>query len=367
MEKPARNAGIDLLKLVAMLLVVVFHCVQTLGGLHPKLDVDQSAFLDANIATLDPLNIVLVFLWGLGALGNILFLLCSIWFLTSSKTTKYQKIFQLLLDTFFISILFLAGYLIGGSDLSFKEILGCLLPTCFANNWFVTCYLLLYLIHPLLNMALEHMSKRFSLHLSIILSTLYLVVCTVLPGKYFTNDLVIFVVIYIVVGSIQKWKVYALDKTSLNVVMIIGGLLGYTILILGSEFVGVRFGLFQDAQTRYASDGNIFLILIALGVFNLFRKMSFKSKPLAFLASHTLFIYLIHENILFRTYTRPLYYVWVYSTFGYSHVLGWMLLLAVCLYGGSMLISILYGQTLGRVTKAISGKLCRIKVFRPLE
>ncbi len=350
-----------------MFLIVVSHCVQTLGTLHPKLNVDQSAFIDISLASPNSINIVLVLSYGLGALGNIAFLLCTIWFLTRSRTTKYQKIFQLLFDTFLISIFYLTGYLISGFSLSFKEIIKCLLPTLFANNWYVTCYLILYLVHPLLNMAIKAMNKRFAFHIAIILSFLYLAVCTVLPGYYFSNNLINFLVIYLVMGSLQKWKREAFDQTKLNIWMIVIGLAGYVTLVLATEFAGVQFDLFSSSQLRYATNNNIFLILIAFGTFNLFRRMSFKSKGLAFLANHTIFIYLIHENILLRTYTRPLYYVWVYNTFGYSHVLGWMLLLAVCLYAASVFVSILYGQTIGRVTKAISNKLCRIKLFRPLE
>lgn len=363
----SRNAGLDLLKLFAMFLIVLSHCVQSLGELHPSLNVDQSAFIDLSLASLDPTIIILVLLRGVGVLGNIMFLLCSVWFLTSSRTTKYQKIFQLLLDTFFISVLFMAGYLISGVNLSWKQIVKSLLPTLFANNWYITCYLLLYLVHPLLNAAIGHMGRRFASHIALILSFLYFVVDTILPGQYYGNNLIIFLAIYMVMGILQRRGHPFMDKALPNAVLILVGLAGYVAEVLVTELVGVKLGYFASGQLRWLNNGNVTFLLIGFGAFNLFRRMPFKSKALGFLSSHTLFIYLSHENFLFKSYTRPLVFPWIYDTFGYGHLIGWTLLVSLALFASSLILSLAYKQTLGRLSAWLSNMLSSFKLFSPLE
>lgn len=75
----------------------------------------------------------------------------------------------MILEIWTVSIIILiVTYVILQGNISAKIVLESLFPTTFANNWYMTCYLLFYAIHPLLNKITTFKKSSFlgALHLS---------------------------------------------------------------------------------------------------------------------------------------------------------------------------------------------------------
>ena len=86
--------------------------------------------------------------------GDTLFIMCSAWILCDRTSIKLQKCIKLVLDSFLISVVGL-----GIASIFMKpfitEIIQCFFPITFQMNWFVGCYIIYFLINPLLNNAVK--------------------------------------------------------------------------------------------------------------------------------------------------------------------------------------------------------------------
>lgn len=125
-------------------MIVLYHTNGTMSsGVSQVLPSLSENFYNANIATADLQHLITGFFHHFGAWGNIIFFVCSFWFLCNSKKPiKVNKILQMMMDVYLISVIYLL--VIGQFEvLSIKDIIKSLLPNLFGNNWFITCYLMI--------------------------------------------------------------------------------------------------------------------------------------------------------------------------------------------------------------------------------
>lgn len=106
-NKKERNSSIELLKIIAMFMIVISHLAKSYGTLHTNLPVTQEYFYDLKIASVNINNIIMILLRSLGAIGNDIFFICTAWFLVDSKKSNKKKIIEMLLDVWVINIAFL--------------------------------------------------------------------------------------------------------------------------------------------------------------------------------------------------------------------------------------------------------------------
>lgn len=161
-ENKGRESGIDLLKIIGIFLVVLCHSALTVSVSYPENIVgNTNAFFDSTLATTNIQMSVVSFFRNFGSIGNAVFWVCSFWFLVESKKLKVSKIFQMLFDVWIISVAFLTVSLCMGTNIGNYNIIKSIFPTSFSNNWFITQYLLIYAVYPLLNILIDKIpSKR---------------------------------------------------------------------------------------------------------------------------------------------------------------------------------------------------------------
>ena len=161
-----RNSSIELIKIIAMILIVINHVTRSIQPAQFYADNGQNIALTASPQNIQEfiLNIFCYF----GPLGNSIFLICSIWFLLESSTVNQEKVKRLIIDTWVISVIICVVFLIlGHVNMPEIYIIKSLFPIICCNNWYITCYLLLYLIHPLLNMLIDRVERKKLFGLSI--------------------------------------------------------------------------------------------------------------------------------------------------------------------------------------------------------
>lgn len=105
------------------------------------------------------------------------------------------------------------------------------------------------------------------------------------------------------------------------------------------------------------NNSNIFAILIAISSFNLCKNLKIKSKTINYISSLTMFIYIIHDNILFRTYIRQYIVVFIKDNFGYNHIILYALIASILLFIVASILSAFYKETIQRATRKITNKL----------
>ncbi len=79
------------------------------------------------------------------------------------------------METWSISIILLIiTYVVLHGNISSKILIKSVFPTTFSNNWYVTCYLLFYPIHPILNDIINRMDQRKLFRSTAVLVVLYI-------------------------------------------------------------------------------------------------------------------------------------------------------------------------------------------------
>ena len=356
-----RQSGIELLKLLAMFLIVVSHTIQSIGQISPDNPVYNNNVINLCDSTGNIQYLIMALIWNFVMYGVDVFFVSSAWFLSRKNSFKTDKLVKLLANTWTISVIFLLAYLLAGVHVSGKLIVKSLLPTLFANNWFVTCYIMLYVIHPLLNMICDRAGRR--VHGIIVISGMaYCIVTYVSEYLLFYSRLIIATIIYISVCYLRKYMGDIADRKRLNAALFAGAFAANVVIILLINLAGSRYTFANGLLMHTNVIQNPFIILMAVTSFNIFRCMNLRSRTVNYLSSLTLFIYLIHENILFRTYTKPEIWDSLLIKRGYENILGSCMLFSSVLFAVSVLLAALYDISLNRL---ISSAVPLLNRFHP--
>lgn len=150
-KKPKRNSNLELLRIIAMLMIVAHH-----------FEVYGVGFSTGQTLT-DYYNSIFI---SFGKVGVVLFMMISAWFLCDKKVKK-SRIISVWLKTLiysatigFIIKLFAPSLIPAGKRLLFN-----FLPISTCHYWFVTAYIFVLVISPVLNMVVEKLSKYQLRHL----------------------------------------------------------------------------------------------------------------------------------------------------------------------------------------------------------
>jgi surface polysaccharide O-acyltransferase-like enzyme len=317
------------------------------------------------MATTDIQHLILSMLSYSGEIGNTIFFVCSCWFLLDSKKSNKRKIIQMVLDIWIISVLiFGVIYIIRKGDININNlaILEQFLPTTFSNNWYLTCYLLFYLIHPVLNNFINQMGQKILLRCTLTLSFLYIIysyiIAALLDNRVlFSTRLTLFIAIYFVVAYMKIYLIDFSNNIKLNfIIALIGTIVFYGIIII-ANFIGLRIGFFQNRLLGWNAYGSPILIMVIICLFNVVKNIRFESKVVNYISKLSLLIYIIHENWILRNYYRPMLWQYVYTNFGYDYILGWALILVAVVFAFAFLTSVVYQKTIQKLVMRVSDKL----------
>lgn len=323
----------------------------TVGG-------DSPFIVDISNATVNIQYFITALLHNLGQIGNTIFIISSSWFLLDSKRVKPAKIYGILGDCFVISILFLCIFIFAGYEFPVLYIVRNLMPFTFACNWFVTCYILLYMVHPFLNIIIRTIDKRKLLQINLIFGILYFVIGFLLNNTAFYFSRIIgFIGIYFITAYVKLY----LKKTILNVKIqcffCMIGIVGWLLLMFITNLLGLKTEIFSEQMMRWNIYTNPCFILIAFSLFNIFKTFDLKSKRINYISNLSLLIYVIHCNRIIRDYVRFDIFEYIYTNFTYEYLLLWIILYACVSFVLAIILAVIYKKTVGKVVKRIGDKI----------
>lgn len=351
-----RTSGIELAKIMAIVLIVMAHMVQSLSDENVYVS-SQGYVLDISKATTDVRKIILLIILHMGKFGNALFFISSAWFFLQQQTNKKKKWFFLLVEVWTVSvIIFILSCIIFPGGITKEFFVRSLFPTLFANNWYMTCYLLFYLLFPMLNGIIRRMNQVQLFRCTVCLMVLYIFLGG-MTGRFFATDLTLWVAIYFVVAYIQKYLKKVADDKRINSKMLLFNTVCFVGAILLTEFAGLHISFLSEKMTLWLKNGNPFEIFMALAVFNIARNVHFRSKTINCLSGCSLLIYLIHGNIILKTHVRPAMWEYVYKNYGYSHVILWLFALTIVVVVTTAAIAALYSLLIQTHVNRASDKL----------
>lgn len=290
----------------------------------------------------------LVLLKMLGQWGNAAFTICAAWFLCKGRQVKLGKMVRMVIEVLAVSLSMLLLMITLGVHPFAKDVLKSFFPTTFANNWFITCYLMLYAIHPAINLALEKAGKRGHAAAMVVLCLLYMFLPLVKTDLLWWNRFFAMLAVYVLVAYCRLYLTETLRGMGSGWGAFIVGTLATVASVALLELAGLRVGALSDKMLHFAHDGNPFVFLSAFGLFNVMRSRPFVNARVNRVAGLMLLVYLIHENLIFKMYMRPCAWALIHDGLGYDLLFVWVGLFALCLFLASLLLAYLYTKTLGR-------------------
>ncbi len=368
MNRKERTSGIEILKIAAVFIIVISHVTHTLGtrdnGFISYADIYA---LDLSLATTDIQRIILIIFKHFGALGNLIFFICSAWFLVGDKNVSKRKIALLETDIWSVSVLFLVAFFAFRGHVGLKLVIQSLFPTSFKNNWYMTCYMIIYAVHTHLNKVIDSMDRNRLLTAALVLSFLYLFTGLISYSFFYESDLMVFITVYFIVAYVKKYMNRSAESIKFNACLFLCGTAGFLVSILLLDLAGLKVGALNDKVLHWDRNCNPFLIMMALSLFNLARKEISVKPMINRFAGMSFLIYIMHENLLVRTYLRPRIWLIIHERFGYAHVVFWCIAYSLILFIVSSILSAVYTALLQKPLHQAGlfvYELCRIVFHR---
>lgn len=336
-----------------MVLICICHTAPT--SAYPP---ESSAPFVVGIASSNSQYLLASCMEAAGIIGDVIFIVCSSYFLLESRKMKVGKVALMILNSLVISLIFMSVILALGYKLTAMEIVRQIFPTIFQNNWFVAYYIVFYLIHPLLNRIIHTLDKKalgIAAALLFIECYIFLFVQAEAPG---INKLICFVAIYFIVAYFKYYGSSFTQSKKWNIVVLVSSVVLYYAMMLAVNYIGLEKYAGEECPLFHLFHiNNPIILAFSLSLFNLANRRQFVSKPINFLASLSLLFYLIHHNNLFAKYVQPKWHIWFVEEFGESLLVPDMLILSAILFAAGIALAAVYKLTIERGTAYIADRL----------
>lgn len=296
-----RKINLDLLRVLSMLFIVSLHYLGV-GGAYYNI-------YDGNLAGITPNYLLASWLEALSIVGVNCFVLISGYFLINS-TFKWKKVKQLYFTTIFYSVAFFIVYTIF-YGMSVGAAVSSFLPISMSTYWFITVYLILYLISPYINILCNNLSQAQHRNLILILIVVFSVWKCVLPFAETIDDrkgysLTWFIVLYLCGAYINKYGLKLFKKNYLN----LASYLGISVLMVLAKMAAIvastKFSVLATGQNLLYHYDSITVFLASVFLFVFFTRIRCESvavaKVVGFVAPSVFAVYLLHENFLWREF-----------------------------------------------------------------
>lgn len=280
-----RNLNFELLRIIAMFMVVMLH-VNWFGGLLNgyKPDLYPFPFLICN------------FFEFFCIIAVNLYVLISGYFLSGkSSPFKLEKALKLIFITVFWS------WIIGGLSCLFLEanvndfLFNGIFPIMSSRYWFVTDYIILYMLSPFYNIVLQSLNKTQHLWLLSILLFFFSVVQFLWEPVELSKgySLYWFSYLYVQASFIRKYNV----KFSFKILLLLwGGILLFQ--LIGTYFTKLYGFNYINSRVFNLNYNSLFILVSSTCCFLLFKSLTIKKgkRIICLLSSLTFGVYLIHIN-----------------------------------------------------------------------
>lgn len=297
--RKGRDINLEILRVIAMMMVIVLHYLNKGGLLHdPAADFSSSNLL-----------FWLVECFALSCVN--VYVLISGYYMVNSKFS-FTKLFRTWGQVFFYSVgiavfSVLAGIVPLESFMNVYELLFLCCPVLMGHYWFATSYILLLCFAPLLAAAARSLGKK---QFQVVLVCLLSVFCfakTIMPYQLIYDDQgngILWFVCLFMVAAYLRLHGENLFKGGVRdlFLYVLFSLLSWAYLVLAAIFTN-QTNRFEHMWQQVTDFNFVFVFLASVHLFMLFRQMNIKDKGIfrliAKLAPYTFGVYLLHEHIHF--------------------------------------------------------------------
>lgn len=290
MIKRERESGIELLRIVCILLIIAQHYV--LHGNYPEV----------NTVTFSWQCLFLQIVCGGGSMACDVFILITGFYMIDRESVSMKKSVVLIGEMLFYSLL---GLAVSVCVLNQNYSIAGLIKTAFPilwGNWFCMYYIVFSIFIPYINKGLNALSRQQYLRLVIAVIAVWSIIPTITGHAWKFGDFDTFVFMYVVGGYLGKY--YKSNKTEMKkaIAVVILCTVGYIISVTGMDFLGMKLNkvLFLEKAMYLRNISSIVSVPLAISLVLIFKEIKFKSKIVNTISGSVLGVYLLHDNAIVR-------------------------------------------------------------------
>jgi len=275
-----RESGLELLRIIAICMVVFMHSAGQVQG--------QLSFFNIFVGTLQN---------SICNIGVTCFVLIAGCFGIKRKAKKIITMEVMILFYSLLSLIIqilVENYSLQSALFHHPSMfLKAFFPIVTYRYWFLSCYIFLTLLSPYINDFIESLSKQKFEYLLILLIILFYFFPTFFYFEI-TNDhgkgLINMIICYFIGRYIGLYCGRVVSRTRMLVAFIV---------IIFLEFFGniTLHILYGKAVSIFARDNSIFILFAAIAFFMLFRSFRFKSSVINNIAKHVLAVYCFETTL----------------------------------------------------------------------
>ena len=276
-----RNSSIELLRIIAVLMVITVHYLDASGGgiLAERFVPDFNHSIARIIESL-------------AIIGVNLFVLISGYFGVNQNGINLKRVLGIITLVAFWGLLIYFHNIASGEKFSILGVVKALFPYLFGEMWYIRVYLMLLILTPFINVMLNNLRVRAFTSLFIIILILFSILPSFLPAfkNTYGYDIVHFVMVYCI-GAYLKNGIKRMPPKYLCLV-------AYFVF----SAITTAFSVFGDGLPYWGYDF-ITNVLSSLALFMFFAQFSLFSRIINYVAGSVLGIYVL--NISFpNLYTK---------------------------------------------------------------
>lgn len=342
-----RESKFELLRIVCMLFVITEHLVPHINDMQ---DICGGGYYAGNIVKSFCIIAVNCFVLLSGYFGIKM---------------KVKRIFQLDVIVWFWGITgIVLGAVTGIHILSVKTDILFLLPIITKRNWFLTTYVVLYLISPFLNLVIKKLNKRQFQSLIFLMVTIFYLVPTIdytLNAPTVTLDsgygIVNFVCLYFI-GRYIKLYFGNVKKACAG----LGYFLSCILLFGANHIMSILMGFYFNT---YISYDTVFCLLGAVCLFLWFRELNIQSQFINRIAGYSFAAFIIHMSPFYGDLIWKIAIQISEKSFaGYLFV---MAIVPFLIYGLSMCLEFVRKKLFGKIENIMIAKITENKYVAAFE
>ncbi|MBN8210234.1 acyltransferase [Bacillus sp. NTK071] len=280
-----RDSNFEVLRIISMFMIVVWHVC--LHGVENYVDVSEFA---------GGLN--QAFYYGIKSCTVIavnIYVLISGYFLCNSNF-KWSKVIRLILETLTFSVgIYIVLMFLSLAEFSLNSFLTSSFPIFFGSYWFVSVYVVLYLLSPYINIVIKNLTHKSHFNLIILL---FLINCgwqfiysDINLGVYNGYGLFHFIFLYILASYIRFHGFIIKDYNKFQWLIIFVAMA--LINMISNYIVSGSIG-------RLYSYNSPLVVLTSYSLFMAFKNIHLKASVVNVASSYVFGIYLIHEHPMIR-------------------------------------------------------------------
>jgi len=297
--KPARLANMELLRCVAMMMIVVLHY---LGKGNILADLSEEQITDYGIAAwvLECFCIVAV---------NVYMLLSG--YFSRNSAFKLSRLINLYIQVWIYSVVIGFGAYFAGiypaGEFSFHYVLTLIFPITMGHYWFMTAYVFMYILMPLFGMAIRNMGKK---QMQVAIGLLLLFNCvlkSVIPARLEMDgqgyDFMWYLCVFMVGAYIGRFGGVKITHWVQGMIIYAAGTALIFAELMALHMVYVKTGSLEHIMKISIEYNHIFVLAASVGLFEAFLNIKIKGKAAGIITKispYTLGVYLLHENFAVR-------------------------------------------------------------------